>query len=450
VSYLARSLPASALPAGCSRAIDPTSRKGLLVTTSVKTSLATLALLSAFARPLAATDGYFVPGYGVKAQGRGGAGVAFPSDGLAGAINPAGVVFGPNRIDVGASIFKPVRSGTIVGNQLPPGFPNVNGSYDANDTSTFVIPEFGYTRHISPKAAFGLALYGNGGLNTSYTRPILLLGSSNAGVDLQQLFISPSVAFKLAEHQAIGVSLNIAYQRFKAEGLQNFATPTSSKDPGSVTNRGYDSSTGAGLRIGWTGDVGPGVTLGATYQTRTYAGQFTKYQGLFAEGGGFDIPANFAVGVAAHVHPKATVVADVGRILYGQVKSIGNSGANQALLGSDNGPGFGWQDITVGKLGVEVVATPLLTVRGGYNYSDVPFAGTETFFNLLAPGVVQHHLTLGATWLASGTEISVAYVHAFDSTVNGTQSIPRSAGGGNANVSMHQNSLSIGVGWTRR
>ena len=38
-----------------------------------------------------ATDGYFDIGFGVKAKGIGGAGVAFPQDALAPATNPAGI-----------------------------------------------------------------------------------------------------------------------------------------------------------------------------------------------------------------------------------------------------------------------------------------------------------------------------------------------------------------------
>jgi long-chain fatty acid transport protein len=401
--------------------------------------------------PALATDGYFLPGYGVKQQGQGGAGIALPQDGLASATNPAGLVFVGDRLDIGATLFRPIRGGTIVGNQLPPGYPNANGDYDANDQTLFPIPELGYKRSLGGRrAALGLAVFGNGGLNTSYVTPIPLLGSSKAGVDLQQLFVAPTLAFNVAPHQAVGVALNIGYQRFKAEGLQNFASAGFSSAPASVTGQGYASSFGAGVRVGWLAELTPLVKVGATLQTKTYARPFDKYAGLFAEQGSFDIPANFGAGIAVNVHPKVTVLVDGERILYGQVKAIANSGAAQALLGSSGGPGFGWQDVTVEKLGVDVAVSPRLTLRGGYNHSDVPFPSTETFFNLLAPAVVQHHATVGATWrLAAGQEISVAWVHAFANTVNGTASIAPSAGGGNANLRMYQDSLGVSLGWRR-
>jgi len=91
-----------------------------------------------------------------------------------------------------------------------------------------------------------------------------------------------------------------------------------------------------------------------------------------------------------------------------------------------------------------------VTLRGGYNHSGVPFANTETFFNLLAPAVVQNHLSAGATWsLRRGKEINFAYFHAFGNEVHGVSSIPPAAGGGNANLRMYEDSFGISFGWSR-
>ena len=397
-----------------------------------------------------ATDGYFLTGYGAKQQGRGGTGVALPGDSLAGATNPAGLIFVGGRIDFGLTLFRPIRSGTITGNQLPPGYPEVNGTYDASRVKDFFLPELGYSHQLRPNVAVGVALYGNGGLNTSYTQPIPLLGSTRGGVDLEQLFISPTLAYKAGAHNSFGVAANIAYQRFSAEGLQNFVNVNESSDPTHVTNTGYSNSFGGGVRVGWIGELSHWLNVGATYQSRTYASRFSRYSGLFAEGGKFDIPANFAGGVAVKIHPKATVQFDTERILYGQVKSVAHSDANQALLGSANGPGVGWRDITVIKTGLDYKLNLASTLRGGYNHAGLPFDSSQTFFNLLAPAVTQDHLHVGGTWtLKSGKEINLAYIHALNNTVNGVNSIPPSAGGGNANLSMYQNSIQVSLGWIK-
>jgi long-chain fatty acid transport protein len=202
--------------------------------------------------------------------------------------------------------------------------------------------------------------------------------------------------------------------------------------------------------VGWLGELNNAVSVGATYQSQTYVSKFNRYNGLFAERGGFDVPANFAGGVAVKLGPKTTLLYDEERILYGSVKSIANSDANQAQLGSDNGPGFGWHDINVVKTGIDYEASPELTLRGGYNHGGVPFDSSQTFFNLLAPAVTKDHLHAGATWTAeSGKEISIAYIYAFNNTVIGANSIPPAYGGGDANLSMYQNSFQVAFGWNR-
>jgi long-chain fatty acid transport protein len=169
----------------------------------------TLGRLVAFtvllAASLPATDGYFSTGYGLKQQGQGGAGVAPPQDSLAAATNPAGMVFVGDRFDFGLTLFRPIRSGAIAGN----GFPGVDGSYDASRTKNFFVPELGYNHQLSSKVSVGVSIFGNGGMNTAYTTAIPLLGSKRAGVNLEQLFVAPTVAFKVNAHNAFGISFNL-------------------------------------------------------------------------------------------------------------------------------------------------------------------------------------------------------------------------------------------------
>jgi long-chain fatty acid transport protein len=100
------------------------------------------------------------------------------------------------------------------------------------------------------------------------------------------------------------------------------------------------------------------------------------------------------------------------------------------------------------KLGVSYEYAPDLTLRAGYNHSGQPIPSSQTFFNILAPGVVQDHFTLGGSWTASPNgELSVAYTHGFNKTVNGANSIPASFGGGEANISLSENALGVAYGW---
>ena len=60
--------------------------------------------------------------------------------------------------------------------------------------------------------------------------------------------------------------------------------------------------------------------------------KFKEYAGLFADGGDFDIPANYGVGIAFKATPKLTVAADVQRIDYSGVGSVGNPMASPGRL----------------------------------------------------------------------------------------------------------------------
>lgn len=391
------------------------------------------------ATPLAhATDGYFAHGYGMKALGMGGVGIALPQDSIAAATNPAGMVLVGDRVDLGLNVFKPTR-GAEVANAGGLG----NGSFDGNGKSNFFIPEFGYNKMISSDMSLGVSVFGNGGMNTDYKSSPF---GANAGINLEQLFIAPTWAMKVNSSNSIGVALNLVRQTFSATGLNAFKT--SSSNSAALTDNGTDTSTGVGLRLGWTGELTPMVTMGATFQPKTKMSKFSKYAGLFAEQGGFDIPASYGLGIAVKAMPETTIAADIVKIDYSGVASVGNSLSAGGALGANNGIGFGWTDVTVFKLGVSQVISETLTVRAGYNHSTQPIPSSQTMFNILAPGVVQDHLTVGATWnVTKQNELTVAYMHAFEKTVNGPGSIPTSFGGGDANIHMHEDSLGIAYSW---
>src|SRR5690606_19130345 len=282
-----------------------------------------------------ATNGYFSHGYGIKSKGIAGIGIALPQDAMAAAANPAGMAWVGNRMDVGLDVFMPARETAIGGNGA-----GLNGTYDGDGRSKFFVPDFGYNRMVNPNLAVGVVVYGNGGMNTTYeTSPFSAFGvTGTTGVDLTQLFIAPTVAYKITPDHSVGISLNLAHQRFSAYGLQPFAMMSS--DPTKLTNNGEDSSSGWGVRIGWTGRVSDTVTLGATYQTKTRMSKFDDYAGLFPDGGDFDIPANYGVGVAFKASPKLTIAADVQQIDYSGVAAVGDTGNVMMPLGAEGGPGF--------------------------------------------------------------------------------------------------------------
>ena len=415
--------------------------------------LARIAALCAAALPLAAagTDGYFAHGYGMKAKGMGGVATAVAQDAFGGANNPATMSFVGNQWAIGLDWFSPHREAERSGS---PPQAALGGSATSGSTN-FFIPEFGINYMLRPDLALGLTVYGNGGMNTDYpggqlpspsacgpaTGPgtgfnpspgpyNLLCGNGRLGVDLSQLIVAPTLAWRFHPDHSVGIAPLFAYQRFEAQGLQAFQGLSTS--PNDVTNKGHDSSTGWGARVGYYGQLTPQIAVGASYQSKISMDNFDKYKGLFAESGGFDIPSSWSLGVAFKPTPAWLVALDYERIQYSDVPSVHNrsnlilqcplppASPTSNCLGGSNGAGFGWQSINVWKLGVQYQINPAWTVRAGYNHSDNPIQPQDVTFNILAPGVIKDHLTLGATWTwDKQNEVTGAFMYAFENSVTG-------------------------------
>jgi len=427
-----------------------------------------LAVAAALAAPSAfATNGYFSHAYGMKGSGMGGVSTAMTHDTFGGANNPATMVWVGNRMDIGASWFNPERSASRTGASM---FPNV--STDSGSTG-FLVPEFGYNKMLNPNMSFGITVYGNGGMNTDYPSGVmssatcsgfpsgvasnsnLLCGSGRLGVDLMQLIIAPTWSYKLSETNSVGVSPLIAYQRFKAEGLQGFTGFSS--DSTKLTNNGYDTSTGFGVRFGWYGKMSDTVSVGAAYSTKISMSKFDKYAGLFAEQGDFDIPSNINLGLAIKVSPTVMVGVDYQKIKYTDVKSVSNPSTNGGTtmantLGGSDGRGFGWGDVDVWKIGVEYKHSDRLTIRAGIDRTDNPITSRDVTFNVLAPGVVQNHYSVGFTLaMDKNTELTGAYTYVAENKVSGSSLYDNWLGAGGAGteeIKMHQNVL--GIAWSSK
>ena len=78
-------------------------------------------------------------------------------------------------------------------------------------------------------------------------------------------------------------------------------------------------------------------------------------------------------------------------------------GQNPSLcnLGGNDGMGFGWDDQTVYKLGINYDYNKTWSFRGGVNYGKSPIQNHEVLFNMLAPATVEWHATIGASYRPS-------------------------------------------------
>jgi len=435
-----------------------------------------------------ATDGYFSCGYGTQSKGMGGVGIAWYKNSLING-NPAGLVSLGKQYSISVGLFNPNREYTVTGNpsMMPGTFGLLPGTVKS-DSKMFVIPSIGANWMLNDKSSFSIALFGNGGMNTDYPPTTLPDGSKmgtfgstgSTGVNLMQMFLGVSYSRNIAKNHSFGITGLIAYQMFEAKGLGAFAPFSSAPDK--LTDNGMDNATGFGFKLGYMGKLAKGLTLGASYQTMLYMSEFDDYAGLFAEQGDFNIPSTWTIGLAYEINEDWAVMADFKRINYTDVASVSNPmdpmalppaflnpggnpnnpadytpNPNHVPLGADNGAGFGWEDINILKFGMEYSGIKDWTLRAGYSHTEQPIQSSEVLFNILAPGVIEDHVTFGFSKNIgdSGKAVHVAFCYALPASVKGYNPMDyefdTNTGmptGHNQTINLDMNQLEIDIAFT--
>ena len=394
-----------------------------------------------------ATNGYFTHGVGTESKGMAGTGVG--SDAAHGPIiaasNPALAVFAEDNWEVGVSAFSPMRdyeaSQSFVQGNFG-AFSVGEGKFESG-SEWFPVPYVAKNWRWGDDKTISFLFYGRGGMNTDWddsnatatslacdpTGQAVVTGpgpfcSGDAGVDLSQAFMALNFAGKSGDNFAWGIGPVFAVQVFEATGVGAFTpfTKTFAEcalagfqgcDPTatSLANNGHDSSTGFGAAAGVWWAMGDAVSAGLSYQSKMSMSEFDSYSDLFAEDGGFDIPASTKFGISFKGNNNVRLNLDVEYTEFGDVASVGNSLTNIAacptagLLGTDlesclggkNGAGFGWEDMTTYKFGIEWTPSDTTTYRFGYSYGEQPIQEIDVLFNILAPGLMEQHFTFGMT-----------------------------------------------------
>ncbi|MDX1941682.1 MAG: outer membrane protein transport protein [Saprospiraceae bacterium] len=406
-----------------------------------------MVLMIALSLPTWATDGYFSLGYNTRHKGIAGAGIGYYYTSIIGG-NPAGRVYLGTMYDVNIGLFSPIRQYSVIGapSMLPNTFGLLPGTIESG-TEYFIVPAIGANWAFSEKSALGLSIYGNGGMNTDYsTATFFDESSSSTGVNLSQLFAELSYAYEFAKGQSLGISGVAGYQMFEAKGLNAFGQFGLSSDATKLSNNDMDNAFGLGFKMGYLGKISDQISVGATYQSKIFMSEFKDYAGLFAEEGDFDIPSWWAVGVTYSPIEDLTLIADFKQIMYSGAKSVSNPMNPQNLfpaflkpggdpnnpsdyqqnpnfkpLGSENGAGFGWEDMSVVKFGAEYAGVENWIFRGGYSYGKQPIPDSEVLFNILAPGIIEHHIALGFSRnIGQGnTQLHISLNYALNNKVSG-------------------------------
>ena len=449
-----------------------------VLTTTMAVVLGAVLSSSAFA-----TNGYFTHGVGTASKGMAGSGVGSNADmgAIMSASNPALGVFSGDRWEAGLSFFSPRRSYTASTSQLNGGLidlggcdpfapdpsvclPSLTVTPGEVDSSSefFPIPYVAKNWSLQNDANVSFAFYGRGGKNTdwdeasgatatSYFCGATLTGEpmtntgpycvGKAGVDLMQAFMAVNYSAKVGDNFSWGFGPVFAIQLFEANGVGSFAPITETfaasggtTFPPALSNNGHDTSTGFGFGAGLWWGITDSVSVGLAYQSKMSMSEFDDYADLFAERGGMDIPSSLKAGLSFLATDAIRVNVDVEHITYSETASVNNPMANlgacptlpfggtslSSCLGGSNGGGFGWEDMTTYKLGFEWQQDETSIWRFGYSYGEQPIQSADVLFNILAPGVMEQHITFGLTrQRANGGAWSFMFMYAPENSVTG-------------------------------
>lgn len=428
-----------------------------------------------------ATNGTFMPGYGVQSMSMGGVGIASGQDAMSAAANPANLSYVGMRGDIDLTAFNP-RVKAYVRCGGPFSFGCYNNTLDPmgwvnSDSSLYWIPNMAMSMPLTEKFSAGLGFIAASGMGTSYNPNFFSFNGSttppdnaNLGIQLMQMIVPVTLAYKPAESQSFGFSMVPAIQRFNASGLDAFKAFGISIDSSHMSGQGNDYSYGLGAKIGWIGKfLDNKVSIGATYASKISMSKFDKYRGLFPNHGEFDIPANFGFGLALRPTEQWLFAFDVNKIMYKEVAAFGNPGpsligttpnvvslgTNPAYnctgatpspycLGQPDGMGFGWKNQTVYKFGVAYKTSPNLTLKAGMNYAHTPIRNEMLTFNLLAPATTERHYSVGMTYSVNeNLDVSALYMRAMPNSQSQSRLQVIGAGG----FAMNQNYFGVGLSW---
>ncbi len=379
-------------------------------------------------------QGIYLPGAGPINRAMGGASTAAPVDFGSSYWNPA-AISGLDRQEflLGSELIIPSI-------HLNTNFParSIAGRFPTTNRSGTARSDSGVASNLATGAAFrlsddspwtfGLGVFGvvGGGVNYagSNSVPILmprkpprLFGVGPIYANTSLLSINPMASRQWTDRLAIGagpmittgtVAFNPAF--FAPGRKDEFGVPTF---PSATNSRPF---WGAGFQIGALYELNENWNLGFSYKSPIWQERWAYNANtpqLEARSIGIQaqIPAVYSWGVAYKGLPGALFDVDLRYFDYASTSLFGQSVADG---------GLGWKSVFAVATGAQYQLTERLVIRGGYIFNTNPISETATLFNVQAPGITQHTLSLGSS-LAMTEDImfTLAWVHGFRNSISG-------------------------------
>lgn len=289
--------------------------------------------------------------------------------------------------------------------------------------------------------------------------------------------LTPNLSHKICDQFSWGAGIDLVYAAVKIKGFDTFAgylgapgvPPVGSVSPENASNNGYDWAYGIAGRLGVMWQPCECVNLGLSAVTETYMTPFSKYIGAISNKGKANIPPRLDAGIAWFVLPTTVLSCDVGYIFNSATPQWNLPGIDDrpVLLadgpggiynpvnpvkpnqhGAKRGAGFGWRDQWVVRFGGSHDVTDQLTVRCGTNWAQVPLKKRWVAASIIAPTVIEWHLSFGASYVTKGGgHWTLCYERGFEHTFKGSRNtVPVFAGGGAADLTANSHMACLGYG----
>jgi long-chain fatty acid transport protein len=353
----------------------------------------------------ALAQGAMLHGIGPVNSSMGGAGTALPNESLGALMfNPALIAGAQgNQISFTTEFFKDsIRIETTVG--------NLTGVMEPR-AKLGVLPAFGWmSRHPQKKLAIGFGLLGIAGFRTDYHQSdeSILFAQPPAGfgrifTDYRVTKVPVAFAYQVNPKLAVGASLNVYIGEFAVSPLPHKVFDLDANNQ----NRFYPeagslaSAYAVAPQFGFLYQHSPTMSIGAAF---TLPQNFTKYEwnstianpALPTYGRArtldFDLDGPMILSFGTALKNTKTQFAIDGMFTkYTGVEGFGSPGG---VVDGIVFP-FGWRNVWTFKTGVQHQVTEKLTVRAGYNYSNMPLRKEVVLTMTGAPATFQHHYSGG-------------------------------------------------------
>ena len=349
-------------------------------------------------------QGAMLPAAGPINSAMGGAGAALPNESLGALMfNPALISVAPgNQISFTTEFLKEdISILTTRGGRSGTG---------ASTNQVSIVPAFGWmSRKPDKKMAIGFGLIGLGGFSTDYPQNTASVLFAQRPGGLGRVYTTYSVTkvpmvigYQATPKLSLGASINVYLGQFSSAPLSggDFDQGTSARWYPEAARPSQRFAVAA--QIGFLYQATPKMSVGGSLTTPQ---NFSSYDwnSTNADPGsrGFgtsrtlsydlDGPMVVSFGVGLKPGEKTQIAVDG---MFTKYKGVAGFGGPGGVVNGAVNP-FGWRNVWTFKMGVQHVATGKLTLRAGYNFSQMPLRSEVVVSTIGAPLTAQHRFNGG-------------------------------------------------------